>query len=849
MIRMAWRRWTLAAGVALIGVLLACLTVFGQQRTGGNRVPGILKIEPISAQVGATTVMRVSGKNLNNLERVLIDGEGVSVENVASQSNELAEVVVRVDAGAEPGFRLLRVLGPDGLSHVTRVRIDTIPTRLIEEPEGGDAFDRPVPVRRGESIQSTVMPQDLDFYAVDLKQGEQLVAEIESRRLGYSLAPVLSILDANGLSLAEAAETRGLWRDARVRFRAPRDGLYVVRVRDKLYKGGEQCQYLLRLSDEPFAEALFPLGGAAGAEIELEASGGSLAEPRRKRLPLTGTPGSLIDAGASPGAGGSVRVPMSVELGQAGSECGETEESASSAGQPIAMDRTINGRIGRAGEVDRYRLAVKRRQAVLVRLRAASLGSWLDSVVRVLDEDGNVLAENDDEGVESDVENVNPFASSPASSSDSRVQLEAAEDGVLLIEVFDRFGAGGPQYGYRLAVGQARPDFRVGLLFGDPNLNQPSVFFQNRQAPRAPGANGSLNLRPGSSLLLNLLVTAEGGIEKVELTAEGLPPGVTANPVTIALPAGSRRRALRPVVSGGAVRLEVAPDAEPALGSLRIVGRAKANPEGPELKRVAVAEIPIDAVRPGGSIQPLPSVLSIEEIPVWVLRRPGMPAARSGTASGTGQLATIDHVVVPGVLLQGGKLDMALEFVPPLPVQAGVEVRGETTYPGLGIETLVTETRGPRAQTTVVVRLIADPSIAPGLAHVNIRLTHAEGRVDERVVPVLVRSPARLSVSPLRLGSEAGAEGSLTIVVERAPGFHGAIDLAASLPRGVHLTGPEDFTIPAERSALTLTLVRDLPADQERMEEWAILGKIAMPRGMVEVQSPIRPMFSPVQGR
>src|SRR5581483_3189637 len=152
----------------------------------------------------------------------------------------------------------------------------------------------------------------------------------------------------------------------------------------------------------------------------------------------------------------------------------------------------------------------------------------------------------------------------------SRLAFQAKKDGEVTIEVSDRYGNGGPEYAYCLEVGASQPEFAVKLLFGDPNLvRRQARFGQRQRAPRQPGANGSLNLRPGTSTSLNFVVSGDGAVGKVEVRAEGLPPGVSANTVEVSPPAFlSPGRPLPP--TGGSVVLKVDPNAGADLGHIRI---------------------------------------------------------------------------------------------------------------------------------------------------------------------------------------------------------------------------------------------------------------------------------------
>ena len=76
---------------------------------------------------------------------------------------------------------------------------------------------------------------------------------------------------------------------------------------------------------------------------------------------------------------------------------------------------------------------------------------------------------------------------------DSRLTLEAREDGEWTVEVADRYNEGGPAYGYRLEVGTTRPDFAISLLFNDANANRRNVMVAanaRQTRPSGPGVTG-----------------------------------------------------------------------------------------------------------------------------------------------------------------------------------------------------------------------------------------------------------------------------------------------------------------------------------------------------------------------
>ena len=130
------------------------------------------------------------------------------------------------------------------------------------------------------------------------------------------------------------------------------------------------------------------------------------------------------------------------------------------AAKPVQLPLTINGRIGSAGDVDLYRFRGKRQEELVVEVVARTLRSPLDSLVRVLDAKGEVLAWNDD------------FAPREAGflytgdgqfthHADSYLRVEFPRDGVYYVEIGDARGHGGDAYAYRLRLSEPLPDFAL----------------------------------------------------------------------------------------------------------------------------------------------------------------------------------------------------------------------------------------------------------------------------------------------------------------------------------------------------------------------------------------------------
>src|SRR5690606_14131046 len=118
------------------------------------------------------------------------------------------------------------------------------------------------------TIEGVAENEDADFYAVELKKGQRLSAEVEGLRLnGNFFDPYVAILDAKRFELAAADDTALLAQDAFAQIIAPEDGTYYVQVRDSAYVGNGGCRYRLHLGTFPGLSGVYRAGGRAGTGV------------------------------------------------------------------------------------------------------------------------------------------------------------------------------------------------------------------------------------------------------------------------------------------------------------------------------------------------------------------------------------------------------------------------------------------------------------------------------------------------------------------------------------------------------------------------------------------------------
>ncbi len=110
----------------------------------GERPPVLSRIVPPGATVGGRQVWTLEGENLGRVERVVVEGNDLAF-TIQGRTDRTLTVEARAEPDAIPGFRRLRVDGPDGISNPRIVRVDRLAQTLEQEPN--DRFDRATPIR------------------------------------------------------------------------------------------------------------------------------------------------------------------------------------------------------------------------------------------------------------------------------------------------------------------------------------------------------------------------------------------------------------------------------------------------------------------------------------------------------------------------------------------------------------------------------------------------------------------------------------------------------------------------------------------------------------------------------
>ncbi len=256
-----------------------------------HAAPTINQLSLRGLQTGATTTLAIEGADLPPDTKVLLPVPIAKQELKPSTGTNRIEVEITLDATVTPGIYPLRVANGHGISNAVLVGVD----HLAERPFAAEAGPLPVALDgslTGGTILRTVF---------DGKAGQRVVVDLESRRLGSKLNPVVHLLNARNAQIAWGQTNPVIAGDARVSATLPSDGRYTVELHDALYRGAEPGAFRLKIGDLHFADGVFPLGGRRGTKGLFELIGTNLA------------PGQMVEADL---AGGALVLPAHWPSGQ-----------------------------------------------------------------------------------------------------------------------------------------------------------------------------------------------------------------------------------------------------------------------------------------------------------------------------------------------------------------------------------------------------------------------------------------------------------------------------------------------------------------------------------------------------
>ena len=378
--------------------------------------PSLSKIWPVGMERGSTATFTLDGRNLSGAKAVIFDAPGITAKisqitdlpeekatgkfstvaavPLAQKQSALLEITVAKDV--PPDVYRFRVQTPLGTTNMVPVAIGSLPEVKKNENSGNSALSQPVTLP-ATMVGTITAPGDRDRYEFDGKAGEDVVFEVVASKVGSRLESLLTLSDSSGKLLAEGGRHDNS-PDATLTYRLPQDGKYILAISDREGSGGKDDYYRVDAGALPYITSYFPLGVRSGETTAVAVQGVNLGgirelkidapkqEAGRKTMPIT-----LKENAALP------LNKVRLVVGNLPEITEQEPNNSLAQAEEVSFPVTINGHIsggakpGEPNDEDYFRFHAAKGQQLTIDVEAARVGSPLDSVIEVLDAQGNAI--------------------------------------------------------------------------------------------------------------------------------------------------------------------------------------------------------------------------------------------------------------------------------------------------------------------------------------------------------------------------------------------------------------------------------------------------------------------------
>ncbi len=357
------------------------------------RPPEIRNVNVRGFQIGQPTVVTIDGVDLLPAPKLWLNANAVqsAIDDKQSNANRLVLTATLPNETA-PGVAQLRLATNDGVSNSVTVALDRLPQLPISETIAA------LPA----SLHGSVPGSGVSKTSFTGKAGEDVLIEVEAKRLGSKLRPVVHLYDAQRTQVAWAMPSRTLAGDCRIATKLPREGQYTIEIHDLQYAPPGVSFFRLKVGQWQFADLAFPPAVTRGQEVALELLGAGGNGKLPFKAPMDGDviPTPFANPQLASGSPPSVLLSSMTELIESTVAAGGSPAAsqASSTGEPPVptMPVAISGRLDAPGQLDQYKFAVMPGAKLTFDVFAERLGSRIDAALEIRNKDGGVLASNDD---------------------------------------------------------------------------------------------------------------------------------------------------------------------------------------------------------------------------------------------------------------------------------------------------------------------------------------------------------------------------------------------------------------------------------------------------------------------
>lgn len=462
-----------------------------------------------------------------------------------------------------------RVATDQAVSSVSHLLVTPYP--VIEEVEKKDnnTYDTAQEVTVPSTVCGIVeKSEDLDCYKFKGKKGQEVTIQVYAQRVTEAIHTMQtsgvylmdSILTLYGPQKQIVAQNDNFIKsDSLITFKLPADGEYVFEIRDARYVGTGKYAYCIEISDTPFVNYTMPMAVQKGKTADVNLHGFALKGQEKATF-------SAADAKETGWAQRTFTTPAGKTnavwtlISDNPQVVAPNTNTSMEKAFPLTLPVGVSGQLTEAEQTHYYSFKAKKDQYYSFDLMANRIDLPLDCVMEVLDGKAKPQRVYVNGG-------ANTEADDGLSTKDVNFYFKAPADGEYYVTVRDLHDRGGERFAYHLSAEPSGPEFEV--------------HGEYYYAQIAPGTNMMWFAR------VKRLNEFDGPIE---LNIEGLPEGVSLEPVT-----------LPPGVNDCGLILKASKDAPINASLVKISGKAKVpGPDGKEQEIVRYGRITCEIQSGGG---------------------------------------------------------------------------------------------------------------------------------------------------------------------------------------------------------------------------------------------------------
>lgn len=492
----------------------------------------IEKVLPRIGQQGTTVEVVVQGMCINDAKEMIFFQPGIKAIdfepmadlkrpiNLAHGGRRKQQFKCKLVIAADcpPGEYPFRVRTHGEVTSISTFHVT--PFKIIDENEkekySNDTIETALSVTENSTIRGiirTYTKDDVDVYKVSVKKDQRLSLEIDSVRLAdshygdgeYDLA--LRILDQTGREIDGNDDNSLHLQDPLISIKAPYDGDVYIEIKQSVYKPNQR-EYALHIGGHKRPLAAYPAGGQSGSNEKISFLGDPL--------------GNYEESVSIPQKSGDFKYfsggPSHMRL-RSSSYPNVLEDSNADVTNVPKIPAALNGIIEKSGDVDSFKISVKKGEKLKLKVFASSIGSPIDpslTIRRV--SDGKVVLKEEDSVLERHDIYGTSFRGGGGLKEvlDPSVVWTADADGDFLVELRDTADGAGPYSVYRIEVSPVQNEVHTYLK---------STAFDWMECVRTSG----LAISPGARWTINLSLTQGFGSTykgEMQIVAHGLPEGV-----------------------------------------------------------------------------------------------------------------------------------------------------------------------------------------------------------------------------------------------------------------------------------------------------------------------------------